>query len=626
MSETRELDLNAWKLAIFPLINSPELSKMVTAEEKIKFAMIFLQDHEELLTIKHHQEKSSEKALEKINKANKHISTLHYKSLLKLYTEALAYAPENSEEMAKAYANRSAVLCNQRLYQQSLIDVGFALKIGYPDNLKAKLYVRQAKALRACSPNMVSEVNDSLANARLWMEKMDPINKQKIKTALAEFSENKTAEEPRKIWSADNYLGSISSSNSKISRASSAIALKYSEEFGRHIVATRDIEPGETLVVHRSYASLLFSDNYYTNCWHCSKYLWNPIPCRSCVNIVFCNDDCRKSAWNEYHDIECKMIGVMIASDMSTSEILSLRLLIKALKELGNIQGLKNKIKEIESVSDPINKTFTDSKYDETKYASVYSLTRLPIEHIFAMEYALKAVGILYFLSVLTDLIEKKFDNYKNSIENKNAMFICQLLYRHLQIVRNGASEVEIMNDDGILTKRGVIIQPFFQLCNHSCDRNIYHFVLNDMNSMISIQTIKKGEQIYCSYGPEYLFQTTEERRAKLKYLYHYFCKCYACKHNWNPSYQIPSCMSQVMPVDSKRKITNLKNKIQPLVVPIMSKNLTTEEKVSVDFNKIVTLLNYALNILGKYSKYPSQETMQFKYSLVDIYRILEGY
>lgn len=80
------------------------------------------------------------------------------------------------------------------------------------------------------------------------------------------------------------------------------------------------------------------------------------------------------------------------------------------------------------------------------------------------------------------------------------------------------------------------------------------------------------------------------------------------------------------MPVDSKRKITNLKNKIQPLVVPIMSKNLTTEEKVSVDFNKIVTLLNYALNILGKYSKYPSQETMQFKYSLVDIYRILEGY
>lgn len=99
------------------------------------------------------------------------------------------------------------------------------------------------------------------------------------------------------------------------------------------------------------------------------------------------------------------------------------------------------------------------------------------------------------------------------------------------------------MNDDGILTKRGVIIQPFFQLCNHSCDRNIYHFVLNDMNSMISIQTIKKGEQIYCSYGPEYLFQTTEERRAKLKYLYHYFCKCYACKHNWNPSYQIPSCM-----------------------------------------------------------------------------------
>lgn len=61
------------------------------------------------------------------------------------------------------------------------------------------------------------------------------------------------------------------------------------------------------------------------------------------------------------------------------------------------------------------------------------------------MEYALKAVGILYFLSVLTDLIEKKFDNYKNSIENKNAMFICQLLYRHLQIVRNGASEVLII-------------------------------------------------------------------------------------------------------------------------------------------------------------------------------------
>lgn len=84
---------------------------------------------------------------------------------------------------------------------------------------------------------------------------------------------------------------------------------------------------------------------------------------------------------------------------------------------------------------------------------------------------------------------------------------------------------------------------PFIQLCNHSCDRNAYHFVADGQSALIAVQPIKQGEQIYCSLGPEYIHVETKKRRAILHTIYDFHCDCYACKHNWHPNSRHPSCL-----------------------------------------------------------------------------------
>lgn len=321
-----------------------------TDERKIRYAVEIMRLNQDLLTI-NKKSKSEATALKIINDTSKKLSSLKYKDVLSLYTKGLAYAPEKSEVMAKAYANRSAILCNERFYESSLNDVNDALEIGYPEHLKAKLYVRQAKCLIARFPSSLRGVDDCLQKAQFWSEKMDPANKKITQAVIAKLKKDKTVPEIRQTWLATGYLPSDLQGNSKIMRASSAVALKYSEKFGRHLVATRDIKAGEALALHQSYASSLYPEYFYNHCWYCTSHCLNPIPCLSCVDVVYCSVKCRENAWNEYHDVECKVIGVMIRAEMYVGEIMAVKILIKALKETGSIQKLREKVKEIKSIS-----------------------------------------------------------------------------------------------------------------------------------------------------------------------------------------------------------------------------------------------------------------------------------
>ena len=71
---------------------------------------------------------------------------------LKCYNDALLAAPadpwdDQGEDMALAFANRSALYFRQKKYSDSLNDTKLALKCGYPKHLKYKVYQRQAKCL-----------------------------------------------------------------------------------------------------------------------------------------------------------------------------------------------------------------------------------------------------------------------------------------------------------------------------------------------------------------------------------------------------------------------------------------------------------------------------------------------
>ncbi|KAF7995909.1 hypothetical protein HCN44_007016 [Aphidius gifuensis] len=85
------------------------------------------------------------------------------------YTKSIAHAPGGSQELSLAYANRSAALFKARLYEDCLLDIERALTSGYPDNLKTKLYVRQALCFKALKPGSHLEKDVSLALANHWL-------------------------------------------------------------------------------------------------------------------------------------------------------------------------------------------------------------------------------------------------------------------------------------------------------------------------------------------------------------------------------------------------------------------------------------------------------------------------
>ncbi|CAG5088244.1 Similar to mfsd5: Molybdate-anion transporter (Takifugu rubripes) [Cotesia congregata] len=536
------------------------------------------------------------------------------------------HCAEKSEVMAKAYANRSAILCNERFYESSLDDVNDALEIGYPENLKAKLYVRQTKCLIARFPNSLRGVDNCLQKAQFWSEKMDPANKKTTQAVIAKLKKNKTVPEPREIWFASEYLPNGPQGNPKIMRASSAVALKYSAKYGRHLVATRDIKAGEALVLHQSYASSLYPEHFYNHCWYCTTQCLNPIPCLSCVDVVYCSHKCRESAWKEYHDVECKVIGVMLRAEMYVGEIMAVKILIKALKETGSIQKLREKVEEIESISDPLDKTYTNGRFDDSKYASFYSLMRIPmngITHVLLCENVLKSIGLTYFLAALTDLFGEKTTSYEDVFKNEDALFIARLLYHHQMIIRTNAVKMERDNEKGEYRRHSGVIAPLFKLVNHSCDRNVYHFFADDKNAMIAIQPIKEGEQIFTCVGPQWFDIDTQRRRSILHLDYDFHCNCYACRHDWCPSFRFPTCLDQNLSKKGRETVLKVKSMVERCIRPSLWNKMTIEDKVKANLPKRIACIIKALNIL-KNKKNKSINKIKMETEKIEIYQSLK--
>lgn len=298
-----------------------------------------------------YESKNEEIATKKINVGNKMISIAPLKEVIKIYNEALAHALPGSEVLARAFANRSAVLTNSAMYEDSLKDIERALKIGYPDNLKAKLYARKAKNLLALSQKMCPEVKEAIAQANMWIEKMDDSNKKKVLSSLDQL-QTQSLKKPVKKWDDNFFMPKITNENPKILRASYAIDIQQSEKFGRHIVATKDIKAGEAVMLHKAYSTILFTKHWHTYCWNCVKFTFSCVPCNHCTNVVYCNENCRDEAWKDHHDIECQVIRSLVAHDKNNIEmnVASLRLLIKAIKEYGNVEALYKKVQDLEQI------------------------------------------------------------------------------------------------------------------------------------------------------------------------------------------------------------------------------------------------------------------------------------
>lgn len=87
-----------------------------------------------------------------------------------------------------------------------------------------------------------------------------------------------------------NYLPEVfGKRNNKLKSCSDALALRYNQKRGRHLVATRNIKIGSVLIVDEPFAWSTETEMLQRNCLHCHESLASlksiEIPCRNCQTV-----------------------------------------------------------------------------------------------------------------------------------------------------------------------------------------------------------------------------------------------------------------------------------------------------------------------------------------------------
>lgn len=259
---------------------------------------------------------------------------------LEFYTKSIAFAEPNSVEQSLSYAERSSVLLKLNRPQECLDDIKRALP-NYPDQSKSKLYLSMAE----CHAKLAMECK---INAKACLQALS--TEDPAKTVLDTLLKDCPLEIDNLIDD-ECLLPEIASPSERYPCASDAVGVHYSTEFGRHLVATRDVDVGEVLIVERPYFRSLDRNNSYTHCSCCMTSLWSGIACGECVNAVYCSEECRSRAWKQYHRMECTVSDLVMQydqeCDIESVQSDCLRLLIQMHREAGGLPGLRARVTDM---------------------------------------------------------------------------------------------------------------------------------------------------------------------------------------------------------------------------------------------------------------------------------------
>ncbi|KAK7075804.1 hypothetical protein SK128_011385, partial [Halocaridina rubra] len=197
--------------------------------------------------------------------------------------------------LSQAYESRASYLYRVKEYEKSIIDLDRALRLGCaPSNEHALRVVREH-----------------------CFEKIDRGGKRNIKGKGLTFS-YKTPPPPV-----------LQEKNPQIPAMSSAVKLMYSPREGKHLVATRDIRPGEVLCVEEPFSAAVNVNEMANYCNSCFRRTTILLPCPNCSLVAFCSEKCTMRDSSHPHWAVCTLLSSVIALKHSDYANMALHLLTK---------------------------------------------------------------------------------------------------------------------------------------------------------------------------------------------------------------------------------------------------------------------------------------------------------
>lgn len=215
-------------------------------------------------------------------------------------------------------------------------DIARAESHGYPDRLLPKVLLRKAECLLCLgrlqdAADTLSVVENKIAMDGIMTSPTHQTLLRKLSQLKIKVHEKENCPEPARETCADIQRKSeIWEENDSISGASSSLSLNFDRERGRHLVASQDILPGQSLLKEEAFVSVLCPgesrllqdssetvwDTRVTNadlyCHRCLRQLLASVPCCGCSYAKYCSQSCADMAWEQYHRTECSLGALLL--------------------------------------------------------------------------------------------------------------------------------------------------------------------------------------------------------------------------------------------------------------------------------------------------------------------------
>lgn len=538
--------------------------------------------NQKLKELENYELKELNKALNFREEGNNYYKKKQFHDALNKYNQSLRYSPQNNNEnkesiknISLTYANRSAIFHALKAYKECLKDIEDAFKYNYPLNLIHKLIERKVDCLIKLheEQNAINYLKEVLDNNSLksnfpkeslqGFEKKLKDLEDKLKNSNDLNAENENLDDldmsstfkEKTARENDSYL--ISDNNS--------LNIDFSNEYGNHIRATKDIHVGEILINEQPYASILNNECLATNCYDCMKRLnaheMNITFCKYCTHVSYCSDTCLNSSWLAHHQYECKYFKLFTTKfAFSPMEVLASRIVLKAKYEY--LKSIKNNLINFEiedsydneqleteldsklnlngSKSRQSYKVDTNQTYKSDDYMNIFHL--ITHSNLRTSSDLVRRCMVASLLAKL--LLKTSYFKINNEIEqisenSDDFYYIGGLILRHLQSISCNAHEInELQFNTNALANSTVLgighgIYATLSLFNHSCDPHVVRNFNGTSCVVRAIKKIRENEEVYDNYGQLYAVNPVEDRIYRLKDQYFFNCKCEPCVKKW---------------------------------------------------------------------------------------------
>ncbi|XP_074746460.1 SET and MYND domain-containing protein 4 isoform X4 [Strix uralensis] len=486
----------------------------------------------------------------------------HYGAAARLYSQAASHELPGSPEVSVCFANRSAAFFHLGCFEVCLEDIARAESHGYPERLLPKVLLRKAECLLCLgklqdAADALSLVENKIAMDGVLTSPAHQTLLKKLSQLKIKLREKESCPEPAQEACGDTQRKlEIWEENDSISGASSSLSLNFDTERGRHLVASQDILPGQSLLKEEAFVSVLCPgesllqqdssetpwDTRATNadlyCHRCLRQLLASVPCRGCSYAKYCSQTCADVAWEQYHRTECSLGALLLTLGVFCHVALRTVLLagfteVHRLVEWshGGDKDLHNPEASCKHLREaPARKAGTrdipgcnDSGQYQSSYQAVFNL--LPHAEKHSPEH--KFLCMLSVVAICKELQEAGLEAAvlnRESSEKWSKLKTCEktsgelspelqtmaeAMLRHVLQLQCNAQAITVMQESGsgdgaVVNKKPVRLAtaffPVLSLLNHSCCPNISVSFSGTAATVRASQPIPSGQEIFHCY------------------------------------------------------------------------------------------------------------------------------